>query len=559
MINQWIELIVQTAIIALVQALVMGFFLAGAATGSAPAIVGIGLICLVFIMITLWSGVKAVWNSFNRLFNAMGQVTGNVIVSPGSAALTAATTATGGAALATSVGSNALAGMSALNNGATSAQAAGLMFGGFSTLSGAARTLTHLPGLRGTALGEAAEQFTEGSITRQVAQHLPLVGRAAGPMVGAMLLSDRDPENTDYDKHGRAVSRAMLVPAVGEMLDTWTLPRQARKRRAPDPFDATSGNDPDESMGRFSPLPRRRMGLFTPLASITDPSPIAATDSIETQRQRERSEYAAETTSEEMEQHITDVMRSAPHSQTGSTQSGPSEGSRLEAVAARLEQSADALATAARAQMMGQLKVSGSSDVASVIGDVIRQTQAERTQTGAPALAGLDHLSVGTQMSQAMGVTPAEGQPPIQNNLHRFGLFTDQALRLGLSGTQAEQVLHEVKTSPEGRLSEPTRTDLIEQVRTEQNVSYDTAREDVNRLEHRAQMLPNDITAVGLVTVPQTPAETVPSINLAPEITVQPKIDIVLPMQSTTETAYNEAMQKQSSMAGSGQMRGEGQ
>jgi hypothetical protein len=76
LINQWIELIVQTAIIALVQALVMGFFLAGAATGSAPAIVGIGLICLVFILITLWSGVKAVWNSFNRLFNAMGQVTG---------------------------------------------------------------------------------------------------------------------------------------------------------------------------------------------------------------------------------------------------------------------------------------------------------------------------------------------------------------------------------------------------------------------------------------------------------------------------------------------------
>ncbi|MGQ9909612.1 MAG: hypothetical protein ACUVS2_12325 [Candidatus Flexifilum sp.] len=160
-INQWIELIVQTTIIALIQALVIGFFLAGAATGSAAAIIGIGMICLVFIVITLWSGVKAVWNSFNRLFNAMGQVSGNVLLSPGSvtsAAVTgAAAVATGGASLATSIGSNALAGMNALNNGATTAQTAGLMFGGFNSLSGAARTLTHLPGVRGTALGEAAE------------------------------------------------------------------------------------------------------------------------------------------------------------------------------------------------------------------------------------------------------------------------------------------------------------------------------------------------------------------------------------------------------------------
>jgi hypothetical protein len=90
-INQWIELIVQTTIIALIQALVIGFFLAGAATGSAAAIIGIGLICLVFIVITMWSGIKAVWNSFNRLFNAMGQVSGNVLLSPGSVTSAAVT------------------------------------------------------------------------------------------------------------------------------------------------------------------------------------------------------------------------------------------------------------------------------------------------------------------------------------------------------------------------------------------------------------------------------------------------------------------------------------
>src|SRR5690606_27728946 len=160
-----------------------------AAALPVAAIIGIGLICLVFIVITMRSGIKAVWNSFNRLFNAMGQVSGSVLLSPGSvtsAAVTGATAAaTGGASLATSMGSNALAGMNAMNNGATTAQTAGLMFGGFGSLSNAARTLTHLPGVRGTALGDAAEQFTEGTATRQVARNIPVIGRAAAPLVGA--------------------------------------------------------------------------------------------------------------------------------------------------------------------------------------------------------------------------------------------------------------------------------------------------------------------------------------------------------------------------------------
>jgi len=46
------------------------------------------------------------------------------------------------------VGSSALAGMTALNS--------------------AARTLAYLPGVRGTPLGEATEQFSEGALTRKV-------------------------------------------------------------------------------------------------------------------------------------------------------------------------------------------------------------------------------------------------------------------------------------------------------------------------------------------------------------------------------------------------------
>ncbi len=572
-INQWIELIVQTTIIALIQALVIGFFLAGAATGSAAAIIGIGMICLVFIVITLWSGIKAVWNSFNRLFNAMGQVSGNVLLSPGSvtsAAVTgAAAAATGGASLATSMGSNALAGMNALNNGATTAQTAGLMFGGFGSLSNAARTLTHLPGVRGTALGEAAEQFTEGAATRQVARNIPVIGRAAGPLVGAALLSDRDPAKAEYDEYGRLVSRPMLVPAVGEALEGWTLPKDAKRKRGARPQnDADWFEDENgEMVSSFTPARARRTGMFTPVAAV--PLHEGGEDKTDARRRQDKSDYAAEMNSEEMEQHVSDALKasSGTHSTLGAMmeKDGKGDMSRFDQVAARLEASAEALANVARLQMqvmLGQLKVSGGGDVAGVMGDVIRGMQAERIQNGQPATGGADHLTVADRMARAMGVMPVgDEKPPIQQDLSRFGLFADQALRLGISGTQAEQVVREVKSSPEGRLTEETRTALVEQVRADGNLSYDTAREEVNRLEHSAQMLPNEITAFGMMAVPQTtvhpPLEVRPQIEVEPDITVEPQVDVTVETPGNDgDAAYTEAMRKQAALGGSGSVIG---
>ena len=571
MINQWIELIVQTMAISLVQALVTGFFLAGAAAGSAPAMIGIGLLSLVFILITMWSGVKAVWNSFNRLFNAMGQVTGNVLLSPGSvtsAAVTgAAAVATGGATLATSMGSNALAGMNALNNGSTPAQAAGLAFGGFQSLSGAARTLTHLPGLRDTALGEAAEQFTEGAVTRQVARNIPVVGRVAGPLVGAMLLSDRDPAQAEYDDYGRVVSRPMLVPAVGEALDSWTLPKDTKRKRGTRGADDAEWFEDEngEMVASFTPARARRTGMFTPLAAVS--ASETERDPSEDRRQRERSDYAAEMNEEEMEQHVSDALSASTssHSPLGAMveQEGKGDLSRFDQAAARLEQSAEALANVARLQMqvmLGQLKVSGGGDVAGVMGDVVRQTQAERLQNGQSAVGGIDHLTVADRMAQAMGMMPVGGdKPAVQENLPRFGLFADQALRMGISGNQAEQVVQEVKSSPDGRLSEPTRTALVEQVRADQNVSYDTAREEVNRLEHSAGMLPNEITAFGMMAVPQTGIQPIlqPQVAVEPDITVEPQVDVTIAApQHDDDAAYTEAMHKQAALGGSGSVIG---
>jgi hypothetical protein len=570
-INQWIELIVQTTIIALIQAMVIGFFLAGAATGSAAAIIGIGLICLVFIVITMWSGIKAVWNSFNRLFNAMGQVSGNVLLSPGSITSAAATgtaaAATGGASLMTSMGSNALAGMNALNNGATTAQTAGLMFGGFNSLSGAARTLTHLPGLRGTALGEAAEQFTEGAATRQVARNIPVIGRAAAPLVGAALLSDRDPAKAEYDEYGRVVSRPMLVPAVGEALEGWTLPKDAKRKRGARPqndvdwFEDENG----EMVAGFTPARARRTGMFTPVASV--PMNEGGEDKSDARRRQERSDYAAEMNSEEMEQHVTDALKASTgtHSTLGAMieRDGKSDMSRFDQVAARLEQSAEALANVARLQMqvmLGQLKVSGGGDVAGVMGDVIRGMQAERVQNGQPAVGGIDHLTVADRMARALGVMPVGGEkPPVQADVSRFGLFADQALRTGISGTQAEQIVREVKSSPDGRLTDETRTALVEQVRADGNMSYDTAREEVNRLEHSAAMLPNEITAFGMMAVPQTDVQPMiqPQINVDPDITVEPQVDVTVEAPGNDGDAdYTEAMRKQTALGGSGSVIG---
>ncbi|MBK8030488.1 MAG: hypothetical protein IPK17_13480 [Chloroflexi bacterium] len=52
------------------------------------------------MVIVLFSGLKAVWNSFNRLFNAFGQLTGGAVISPGAATIMTAAGAVGAAGLA---------------------------------------------------------------------------------------------------------------------------------------------------------------------------------------------------------------------------------------------------------------------------------------------------------------------------------------------------------------------------------------------------------------------------------------------------------------------------
>ena len=290
-------------------------------------------------------------------------------------------------------------------------------------------------------------------------------------------------------------------------------------------------------------------------------------DKSDARRRQDRSDYAAEMNSEEMEQHVSDALKASTgtHSTLGTMieKDGKADMSRFDQVAARLEQSAEALANVARLQMqvmLGQLKVSGGGDVAGVMGDVIRGMQMERIQNGQPAAGGVDHLTVADRMARALGVMPVGGEkPPVQEDLSRFGLFADQALRTGISGTQAEQIVREVKSSPEGHLTDQTRTALVEQVRADGNLSYDTAREEVNRLEHSAQMLPNEITVFGMMAVPQTDIQPIvqPQVAVEPDITVEPQVNVTVEAPADEgDAAYTEAMQKQAALGGSGSVIG---
>lgn len=284
-----------------------------------------------------------------------------------------------------------------------------MTFGGSRTLSGAARTLAYLPGARNTPLGEAAEQFTEGSVTRQVARSVPLVGRITGPLVGARLLSDRDPAKAEVNEQGQVVNRPMLVPAVGESLDTWTLACGARRRprTAGDP-EFVEGED-----GELLPVSgvsraRRRMGTFTPAAGVSTPVEDHEANRNDERRQRERSDYAAEMQGEEMEQHLSDVMRAhtGAHSPLGGMlkEDGQGDAGRLGQVAARLEAAAEMLARSAQVQMMvGQLRVAGAPNVAGVMADVVGQVRSERKGSGQPQNAGIDHLQVADRMARLMG------------------------------------------------------------------------------------------------------------------------------------------------------------
>lgn len=494
-LDMWIELIVQTVVIALMQSLIVSFLLGAAATQNALVVLGVSLLCTIFILVLLWSGVKAVWNSFNRLFGSIGQVTGGVMAAPGVVGLGLAgagtAAAVGTAALAANVGSSALAGVSAMQQGATVAQAAGVMLGGSRGLQTAARTLAYLPGTRNTDIGRMADEFTEGSVLRQAGQSIPLVGGVAGPILAAHMLSDR----------GEAAKAKRGISLPAEPVDETEEQPRTRRNRPP------------------------RMGTFTPEDEIAAPAvirPPAAGDNVQQQvsavgadvraqagqakADRERSDYADDMHGEEVEDRIATLGATL---QSGQTQ-----------------------------HVLGLMRVEGAANIAGIMGDFISQMRVQRTLDGLPLAGGADHFTVAQGVARAMGVTPKEGdRAPIVGDMARLGLFGDHALKLGLTGQQVQTVISEVKNSPTGQLTPQTQAVLVEQARGTLNTGWEGAQQAVSALQRAAAMLPNALTARGTVAVP--------NVNFTPQV----QVNVSAP--SSSGSSLDDAMKSQAALAGS--------
>jgi len=320
--------------------------------------------------------------------------------------------------------------------------------------------LAYLPGTRGTALGQMADEFTEGSVLRQVGQSVPLVGGVAGPVIGAQLLSDR----SEQHKRKRELNRS-AEGAPGEE----AVPEQASQARQP--------------------------GAAPPAAPVPPPAvtrPPAA---------------ASGEPGEEIEERIGAVGASI-HAQAGRSQADADRSTSAsdlhgEEVEERIAALGATLQTGQIQQAAGLLRIEGANDVARVLGDAIAQLRVQRSLEGQPLAGGADHITIAQGITRAMGVTPqAEDRAPIQGDVARLGLFGDLALRLGLTGQQAQTVISEVKQSSGGQLTPQTHSLLVEQARGTLNTGSEGAERAVSALQRAAVLLPDALTARGTLATP---------------------------------------------------------
>ncbi|MBE2196714.1 MAG: hypothetical protein IAE83_21265, partial [Anaerolinea sp.] len=159
-------------------------------------------------------------------------------------------------------------------------------------------------------------------------------------VVGAALLTDRDPAHAEVDEYGRS-HPPMLVPAVGRTLAGFT---RGPGWEAPEvPLE-----------GDFTPLQPERKGKFTPVILEDNPEPTVTpvspapvnTPELSTQFQAasEREEQVEQETGEELEQHFSQVVGDNPSPDSGMANAAL----RLEGAGSRLERAADRLEGAVR-------------------------------------------------------------------------------------------------------------------------------------------------------------------------------------------------------------------
>jgi len=152
-------------------------------------------------------------------------------------------------------------------------------------------------------------------------------------------------------------------------------------------------------------------------------------------------------------------------------------------------------------QAEGTLSIQGSGSVAAVLANLV---DSMRAATGAGTGGDVsdkralpDFLTVARAAAQVTGMTPVENKSPLAGgDLARVGLFTNQALDLGLDSDTVEDVVRHTRHSPDGTLPTDTRRHLTEVLVT-QGYGERSASEQIDRLEHLAQRLPETLTVYG--------------------------------------------------------------
>lgn len=420
-----------------------------------------------------------------------------------------------------------------MQQGATVSQTAGVMLGGSRRLQSAARTLAYLPGTRNTPIGQMADEFTEGSVLRQVGQSIPLVGGVAGPVLGALMLSDR----SQPPKPKRSVSLP-AEPVDREDGDNVTPERPSRSRR----------------MGTFTPIPDELplpAVIQPPVSSTGDPgeeieervSDVGASvrsHAGQTHAAVDRVQRATDAQGEEIEERVgavgADVRAQAGQSKVDAERTAYASDMHGEEVEDRIATLGATLQTGQTQPVLGLMRVEGAANIAGIMGDFISQMRVQRTLDGQPMAGGADHFTIAQGVARAMGVTPQAGdRAPIQGDVSRLGLFGDMALRLGLTGQQAQTVISEVKNSPTGQLTPQTQATLVEQARGTLNTGWEGAQQAVSALQRAAVMLPNAITARGTAVIP--------NINVTPQV----QVNVSAPERNSLDAA----MHSQEALAGS--------
>jgi len=220
-VNQWISLIIMSVALYILSALILGFCLLGANTGSVVLTVSFALLASLFGMFMTASALKVFAGSINTVFDSVSSVTGMPMFNGGDMMKGGMALATGGASLA-ALGVGALGAATADPEAKTAdrlGSAAGIMFNQNRTMMNAARTLTRGGFAEGTAFGTAAESFVEAGSYAEIGAGVGgVVGGSVGAAVGAGVAAriglkeaaqraNRDELQADLDQDGGHESR----------------------------------------------------------------------------------------------------------------------------------------------------------------------------------------------------------------------------------------------------------------------------------------------------------------------------------------------------------------